>query len=436
MTLRLRFALCFSLISLLLVGSFSVLIYSRVKKNALNGAENYLNVLTHHEWEHLDLPSHQKTEHNETPHFKNVYLRIWKEGHLLYDTFPKDEPILLSKGLDSVQGKLFNTIEGLHEGNSYKVAGYYDVSLILEYLALFKRTLVLGCILTLLLIIPVSLLMTRFLLRPFTELADKTSRLTAEDLSFRLTKPRYQDEYGVLAQNFNLLFDRLEKSFNQVRNFAVNASHEMRTPLSVIISQVERSLRQPPRDLESVTVLLKKLLQSSLGLRNIINRLFVLAEVERLGQEITRTDFSVQEVVSEVISNLEESYRHTNRNILIKTETEDAEITGNRELFTSVVTNLIENAIKYSREKILVSYSKNPKSLDFVVEDDGPGIAMDRRESVFEPFNRGAATKKAESNSYGLGLSIVRACVQAENGSIEMGESVLGGLLVSIHLPA
>ena len=435
MTLRLRFALCFAFISLILVSTFSVLLYSRVKDNALSGAENYLKVLINHEWEHLDLPSHQSNQHQETPHFKHVYLRIWKEGKLLYDTFPVGQPVLLNHGLDAEQGKLFNTVEGLHEGHSYKVAGYYDVSLILEYLALFKKTLTLGCLLTLLLIIPLSLLVTRFLLRPFSQLAERTSTLTAKDLSFRLPEPKYRDEYGVLAQNFNLLFDRLEKSFTQVRNFAVNASHEMRTPLSVIISQVERSLRHPPTDTESFTSLLKKILQSSLGLRNIINRLFVLAEVERLGQEISKTEFSVKEVVSEVLTNLEESYKKTGKQVSITSNLEDAEIKGNRELFTSIVTNLIENAIKYSKENILVSFSRNVHGFDLIVEDDGPGISPDKRECVFLPFNRGDAVKNNEANSHGLGLSIVRACVQAEKGRVELGESILGGLSVVVHLP-
>ena len=124
MTLRVRFAVFFGLISLVLLSSFSLLIYSRVKENALKGAESYLRELSKHEWEHLELPSHQSSQHEETPHYRHVYLRIWKENHLIYDSFPKGEPIpVQAQGLNVKQAKLFNTLEGLYQGKVYKVTG-------------------------------------------------------------------------------------------------------------------------------------------------------------------------------------------------------------------------------------------------------------------------------------------------------------------------
>jgi signal transduction histidine kinase len=436
MTLRVRFAVFFGLISLVLLSSFSLLIYSRVKENALKGADSYLRELSKHEWEHLELPSHQSSEHEETPHYRHVYLRIWKENRLIYDSFPKGEPVSVqAQGLDVKQAKLFNTLEGFYQGKAYKVTGYYDVSLILEHLAIFQRTLFLGCLASLLLIVPLSLFFTKFLLRPFTDLAKQTSTLTAEHLSFRLPVPKKKDEYGILIENFNSLFDRLEKSFTQVKNFAVNASHEIRTPLSVVISQSERAVRRPPEDVQSCVEVFQKLLQSSLSLRSIINRLFVLAEVERIGQEITKSEFAVKETLEKVVLDLQESYRNENKVIQVEPVPVEWVLKENKELFLSTVTNLLENAVKYSKENVVLRFLRNSKGSALIIEDDGPGIPEEKRASVFEPFYRGERASGIHSPSHGLGLSIVKACVEAQKAKIELGKSSLGGLRVEISYP-
>ena len=128
MTLRVRFTLVFSALVLFLLAIFSSVLFYQVKENALKTADNYLKSLTEHEWEHLDLPSHQGLDHTEAPHYRNVYLQIWKEGRLVYDSYPKP---------DRVQEKIFHTFEGEHQGLKYRVAGFYDLTLIQEHLSLF-----------------------------------------------------------------------------------------------------------------------------------------------------------------------------------------------------------------------------------------------------------------------------------------------------------
>ncbi|NBT58798.1 sensor histidine kinase [bacterium] len=363
-----------------------------------------------------------------------MYLQIRKESELVYDSFPKGEEVqLLTEGLDEKQEKLFNTLEGIYEGKVYKISSYYDVSLILEHLAIFKRTLIAGCCLALLLIFPLSLFFIKLLLRPFSDLANQTSKLTVENLSYRLPVPKVKDEYGVLAENFNSLFERLEKSFLQVKNFAVNASHEIRTPLSVVISQTERAVRRPPESIPACLEIFQKLLQSSLNLRSIINRLFVLAEVERMDREMTKTIFPVRETIESVIADLQDSYQRENKAICFDSISHGELLGTNKELFLSTVSNLLENAIKYSKENVVVRFLKDSKSSKLIIEDDGPGIPEEQRAAVFEPFYRTEKTPRPLSTkSHGLGLSIVRACVEAQKAQIKLGSSTLGGLRVEI----
>jgi len=106
---------------------------------------------------------------------------------------------------------------------------------------------------------------------------------------------------------------------------------------------------------------------------------------------------------------------------------------GDRELFTSVVGNLIENAIKYSKSRILIRYGRGTGGLSVQVEDDGPGIPEDKREQVFEPFFKRSDSRQTQG--HGIGLSIVKSCVEVAKGKIGLGTSALGGLSVQVFLP-
>jgi len=286
-----------------------------------------------------------------------------------------------------------------------------------------------------LLMIPLRWGVAKLLLRPFAHLALETSTLTAQKLSFRLNETRVSDEYGLLVSNFNLLFDRLETSFRQVRNFAVNASHEMRTPLAVIISQLERLLRTLSQDEQSSKEACQKSLNSALQLRNITNHLFLLAEVERMGDSQPVEAFQVNQVIGNALSHLKETQERLKKTVDWGKNVESCSFVGNISLFQSVVSNLIENALKYSKERIRIQTLQKNDLLSVVIEDDGPGIAPEERSRVFEPFYSQKKALEPADSGHGLGLAIVEACVRAQKGSIKLGDSELGGLSVQVSLP-
>ncbi len=434
MDLKFRFTLFFSAVCLVLLSIFSSLVYRQVKEKSFLQAEQDLKALAEHEWEHLELPSHQAASKTGTPHFKDVYLRIWKEGILLYNTFPKGMSEETHLGTIHEEKRLFHTIARTHNGHKYQISGLYDLSAILMHLNYIRKVLIFGCIIALLLIIPLSYFSTHFLLRPFRVLAEGTSQLNAEHLSFRFKQPKNLDEYGILTRNFNLLLDRLQKSFNQVQTFAVNASHELRTPLSVIIGQGEMAIRKPSSDVTHYIPIIQKMLQSAKSLRDVINRLFFLAEVERIEQENQKTEISVSDVIYDVVEGLHEPYRNNVKEISILGN-EQTTILGNRELFSSIITNLVENAVKYSKKRVQIHFEKNNSQFQLTIDDDGPGIEVNKREAVFEPFFRILKANEHSASSHGLGLSIVKACIDAEHGAIWLSDSSLGGLSVKVSIP-
>jgi len=433
--LSVRFTLFLSCLSLILLGVFSVLVFGQARTKAHAFAQQSLVSLLEHEWEHIDLPQHQAKGKPGTPHFKDVYFRIWKHGILLFDSFPANSgeefPLLGEVG----KNKLFHAIRKLHNGHDYELQGYYDLTSMEAYLNLLRNILAVGCFLALILIVPLSYFSTRFFLRPFRDLASQTSELSVERLDFRFDAPKQLDEYGLIIHNFNSLLNRLQKSFEQVKRFAMSASHEIRTPLAVIIGQGEMALRRP-RGIEEYRSALEKSLESAKKLRQIVNRLLFLAELERLQEEKKKEVVSLNQALTSVGETLGQAYQGTGKSLEFELPETDLSVEGTKEMYEIIFTNLIENALKYSRSKIIVRCSTQPAGTLVQIEDDGPGIPETLREVVFEPLNRVPQESGKSVRGHGLGLSIVKTCAESIRASLSLSESRLGGLLVSVSIPA
>lgn len=432
--IRTRFTIILAVTSLLFLIVFSVVVYSQAKKKSFDFAQSSLLALIEHEWEHLDLPKHQ-TQMRATPHFKDVYLRIWKGGVLLYDSFPKGFPDEFPPGGDLAKDKLFHSLSKEHNGHAYELQGFYDLTSANAYLSFLRNILIVSCILAAVILVPVSFLSTRILLKPFRELATSTSKLTPERLTFRFEESATKDEYGILVRNFNDLLDRIEKSFLQTKRFALNASHELRTPLAVIISQGEMALRKE-RDSKDYRTALEKMVQPAKRLREIVNRLLFLAELDRLEQEKDIEEIDVEIAINALALTIKDAYGGVRKTVRVINSNGSASFVGNREVFDVVVGNLIENAYKFSQGSIDVTYKKTESGLVLNVEDDGPGISDEYLGTILEPL---AQTPNIQPNlgkrGAGLGLTIVKACLDSIKGSMELSKSSKGGLSARVIFP-
>ena len=207
----------------------------------------------------------------------------------------------------------------------------------------------------------------------------------------------------------------------------------MRTPLSVIVSQLERVLRSRPCEVESYLPFCEKSLKAALQLRNITNQLFLLSEVERLGEQDLKREIRLEDIIETALTHVQESHPQIKKNILWKKNLRNSVISGNGALFLSIVTNLLENALKFSKGQVQLGWISKGREVVLIVEDDGPGIRPESRAQVFHPFFK--EKNKEVNTGHGLGLAIVEGCVQALKGRITLGESGLGGLLVEVTLP-
>lgn len=425
MKLSYRFTLFFSVLLVSLLGAFSYIVHAQVRANLLANAERTLIAHLQHDSHHV---AHSHGEIHRRVEGDSVYLRFWKNGELIEDSLP---PALVD-ATDDRDRFVTKRIAFIRDGYLYQVEGLRDLTPTIEYLRTLRTALIVGCLLSLLVIVPFGLLSTRFLLSPFRSLASRTKQVDAQHLSFRFPEPRTRDEYGTLTRNFNMLLHRLDSSFEQVKRFATNASHELRTPLAVIIGQAEMALRRSRTEAEHREVT-EKILQQGKYLRETINRMLLLADIERTSTASAATEIPVGKAVNEVLDSLSYAYQLESRNIVVKQVDSDLRYRGNEVILRTVLCNLLENAVKYSRANIILELSRSVKSLRCRVEDDGPGIPPDAREKIFEPFVR--AVGKSGVKGHGLGLSIVKTCVETCRGAIHLDTSSLGGLSIEVVLP-
>lgn len=432
MDLKLRFAVAFSFILSLFLVFFSWVVFTRVKQQTFVGVKQTLSQHVEHELRHLSFFKEHGNGHKDTLTTNDIYHRIWKDGVIINDTFPKSVSILNpNEPIPKDESKIFQHEERKIDGSQIDVLAYQDLASVKKHLSTLFNVLWLGCIVGFLLSVPLSWFLAKLLLQPFRKLVEITRELDVKQLSFRFDVPEKNDEFSLLVKSFNSLLERLETSFLGLRKFATNASHELRTPLTVIHGEAELALRRK-RTPEEYEAILKTICGHSERLQQITGRLLAFADVERMERETTKVQISIPDFVHQIRSDLAKLHPEIRKSIDVRLK--DIQVKFQQELLTSILTNLMENAIKYSKSRVVVNGKLSGKNLELSISDDGPGVAEEQIPNVFEPFFKSSVAKRVKG--YGLGLSIVKACVDAAHGDVRLSRSKeLGGLEVFVSLP-
>lgn len=254
--------------------------------------------------------------------------------------------------------------------------------------------------------------------RTAVEIADKG------DLSRRVEIKKSGKEFQKLAQFFNKMLDSVEKTFEKEKQFTADASHELRTPISVILSQSEYGLLTDIEDDERKETL-EVVNSQAKKMSAIISQMLIMARNEKSKKILEKVD--VGESILNVIEDLNK--KALEKNILINLDVEDdVFIRSERMDIIRIFTNLIENAISYGKLNghIWIRLYKENKFIKCAVKDDGIGIAPENHEKVFYRFYRVDKVRTAGHETHtGLGLSMVKMLVENYNGTIHV-KSELG----------
>ena len=277
-------------------------------------------------------------------------------------------------------------------------------------------------------------LIARKTLKPIKQISEAAFQIgKGDDLKKRIELGDGSDELHQLADNFNEMFVRLERSFEKEQQFTSDASHELRTPMSVIMAQCEYSLEKP-RTAEEYEAALSVIQRQGRKMSGLINDMLDFTRLDMKTDRYSLEPFNLSESVTSLCSdmalirenNIELTYDQIEQNILY---------TGNKALLVRALTNLISNAFRYGKENghIHVSLQKSGASVLLSVQDDGEGIAEDEKEKVFRRFYQGDNSRGGIGT--GLGLSMAEEIARFHGGSILLESQVGQGSTFTIVLP-
>ncbi|MEV0231304.1 HAMP domain-containing sensor histidine kinase [Nonomuraea sp. NPDC050786] len=269
-------------------------------------------------------------------------------------------------------------------------------------------------------------LVTGRALRPVATMRAELDAVHAGDLSRRVTQPPGQDEVALLAKSVNGTLARLERSAEQQRQFASDASHELRTPIAGLRAQLE-SAQLYPEDTD-IEALVESSLRDTDRLEAIITDLLLLA---RIG---SRVDVVKERVDLAELVRQELAVRSDKVPVQVEVDKEVV-VEGVRLQLARVLTNLLDNAQRHAEHRVRIQvYKEGTATAVLAVENDGMEIAEEDRQRIFERFTRLDAARSRDAGGTGLGLAIARDVAMAHRGQITV-EDCKGGARFVVRLP-
>ncbi len=308
-----------------------------------------------------------------------------------------------------------------------------------DVLSDFRRALALAVPLALLLAGVGGYLLARRSLAPVMAMSDRAERVGAESLGERLPVANPNDELGRLAGVFNGLLDRLETAFTRQRAFIADASHELRTPVSILRTEADVALSKP-RTGEEYREALEVMREETVRLSRIVNDLFTLARVDSGQVRPQRERFYLEETISDSVRSVR-ALAEDRGVTLAFTPTAEAPMVGDEGLVRHAILNLLDNALKHTPSGGAVSVELTCVDAQhrISVRDTGEGIPPDAAPHVFDRFYRAERARPRPASTLtgaGLGLAIARWCVEVHGGALELTSPGPGGTVFTILLPA
>ncbi|WP_127504437.1 sensor histidine kinase [Actinoplanes solisilvae] len=271
--------------------------------------------------------------------------------------------------------------------------------------------------------------LVRWCLRPLRDLAPVIANVGPQNLGHRLRPGNGGDGLAVLGRAIDDMMDRIAVGYEAQRRFAADASHELRTPLAVQRTLIEVGLARTLTD-DQLSLLAAQLLETNERNERLIEGLLVLSESDR--GLVARTPLRLDLITASVLG----SYgpRAAEAGLTITSSLSPRVVLGEQVLLERLVSNLVQNALKYNRPggTVDVRVGDDPA---LVVINTGDDIPADEVPALFEPFRRRSGTRIDHSGGAGLGLSIARSIVRAHDGIITASSTGHDGLRVQVSFP-
>jgi len=354
------------------------------------------------------------------PASQEIIDRVKKYGDYYYTEDKRDVIVLQFTN----QNNKYIVVEAAYDKDGFEKLEELKWILVLSFVAGILITFISG------------LFFSRGLVVPIKKITNNVKEISSQNLSRRIEIREPKDELNELASTFNKLMDRLQESFETQRRFIANASHELSTPLTSILSQLEITLQneRPAPEYKEVIISVYE------DVRNLTQLTKSLLEIAKASGSSAGIELAIVRI-DELLMRLPLELKRTNSKYFVELhfdvfpEDEDKLLLfGNSDLLYSAIKNIVLNSCKYSETHIAhVSLHFLNDTLEVKIEDDGPGIRESDMPFIFQPFFRGDTINS--KYGFGLGLSLASKIISIHKGNISYQNKKEGGAIFSIILP-
>ncbi len=271
-------------------------------------------------------------------------------------------------------------------------------------------------------------------MRPIEDISATAVKIAAGDLSQRISPGDRNNELGRLAAVLNSTFARLEAAFAQQKQFTSDAAHELRTPVTVMLTQTQTALNRE-RSAAEYRATVEACQRAAQRMRKLMESLLELARLDAGQETLQRVPFDLSKTVNECVELVTPLAQA--RGIKIHCAAPALPCVGDPERMGQVITNLLGNAIEYNRPagEVRVTGERQGGTVLLSVSNSGPGIAPEDLPRIFERFYRVDQARSGSGGHTGLGLAISKAIVEAHGGSLAAASRPGEGATFTVRLP-
>lgn len=451
MSLRLRLMLVFAIMTAIIIAVFAVFVYYStvaIRKNAF-----YDRLWERADISFLMLDDQLKPDLNSIdPESRNTYWTILPEEEIIVFNEKKDFFYInefvefdfdYAKILQSIKevGFIESVIEKRQVVGKSKTVNnqiYYVIVSAADkngdrLLSNLKLTIITAYISSIFLILLAGWYFSRETFKPIGRIIEIAEKINETDLHLRVPLPKGKNELVKLVKTINDSFDRLQKSFEVQKSFVANASHELRTPLTSLRGELELALLKERSAIEYKQII-QIAYEESERLSRLLNQLLLFAQTSADKRSFNFIPLRVDELILDVIDKLRGIYPHRSMRFKftgIAPDESQLMILGNENLLSIAFNNIIDNALKYSKDGDITIEINVLNSLQVRIDDKGIGIPQKEIQNIFEPFYRSKRSSDMVSG-FGIGLALSKQIIELHNGKLMLNSVFNVGTTVDI----
>jgi signal transduction histidine kinase len=297
-----------------------------------------------------------------------------------------------------------------------------------------RTILFLAAVVACIAVVLASFFIARSATDPIVRLTTAMETIGSEQLDRRL-RWRRSDELGKLAATFDAMLDRLQDAFARERQFISDASHELKTPLTVINANAQMIRRWGDRDPVVKAESLAAIVDESSRLAEMVSGMLVLAKADA-GDHIPKEPLALGGIIADIVAHAKE--RAAAKGVAVRAELppDGAVIVGDAPLIRQLIGNLVDNAVKFTEAgEVVAALERADGFARITVRDTGIGIEPEVAERLFDRFFRADASHSRAIEGTGLGLAIVRSIARVHGGTVSARARSGGGSIFTVDLP-